>query len=440
MPRGPFNALHAAASNGFADRTVALLSSGFDINLVDDQRGLTPLMLGARGGYTAVVRTLLAHGARVSMVDDLGFNALHCSARGGYLACSKILLDAGADLEGTADGGSPLYLASEQGHAEMARALIEAGADTNARALGGATPLFGAACKGHVDVVGVLLGSQADPLLIDVSVTGGRRYTFVPLDGAAQGGHSRVVRELLQHFGLAGCGGPSGGLSALRLVSDNQHVDIISMLASAGAVDTGIALGGAACLGRAASVKTLLQHFAGEKTRGDRAYVDSRDDFGATPLLGSIRDSCSSRVLRLLVDAGANTKSAIRIKGKITGAVKFDDTPLALTTRCIADKTIFERINATSEWQPPKLEAIRRVLVTVEAARAVSWLWVAGRVAEISTAEAAVKASTTGTTPLDAMFPLLGRRSRRRGALLAALFRWGVARGERVLALRMGVS
>lgn len=100
--------------------------------------------------------------------------------------------------------------------------------------------------------------------------------------------------------------------------------------------------------------------------------MDSIDLFsGATPLLMCIA-SCSSnahKVARLLIDAGADTISAIRVR-HVPGA---NDTPLALTNRALQARNVNGK--PATEEQMLKLGAIRRLLLQVPAARAVSWLW-----------------------------------------------------------------
>ena len=55
---------------------------------------------------------------------------------------------------------------------------------------------------------------------------------FLPLDIAALlGGHSEVVRELVQQVGIEGFGGESDGVDALCAAATNQRVDIMAVLA-----------------------------------------------------------------------------------------------------------------------------------------------------------------------------------------------------------------
>ena len=91
-----------------------------------------------------------------------------------------------------------------------------------------------------------------------------------------------------------------------------------------------------------------------------------------------------------------------------------------------------------TEEELHRLEAIRRLLLRVDAIRAVSWLWpsavpyIAG-----SPAELAGRNKKTSPTSLTAMLPMLRRRIRRRGVLQSALFRYvendlGAVQGDKL--------
>ena len=86
-PRGAWNDLHQAANDGSIMVTVALLARGsLGINQVGTLEGTTPIMIGAKDGYSFIVRILLNKGADASIVDDEeGRIALHYSVRFGHL-------------------------------------------------------------------------------------------------------------------------------------------------------------------------------------------------------------------------------------------------------------------------------------------------------------------------------------------------------------------
>ena len=417
---GPFNELHLAATVGSTKRAVALLSSGLiDIDQ-GNPMGATPLMCAAFHGHSQVVGILLNKGANVSLVDEYGATALHLSAQEGDLSVSEMLIEAGADLEGktSKNGGTPLHLAATNAHSEVMKALIKAGADPNSRAVNGVTPLHVAAQKGHLDAIKLLLRAHGDPLLTKTESGG----TFTPLDTAAAKGHSEVVRWMIQEVGIEGCGGASGGVDALCLAAMGGQVDTMAMLTDAGVVDTGKSLINAAGHGNEASVKFLLQQ---DRNNGDAvAYVNTCDDNGLTPLYCAVtafdgNGSLSPRVVRLLLDAGADTKKGILFK--IPGGRIFRSTHLAFATRMLSEKEVGGQ-DATQD-QLDRLEGIRRLLMRAEAVNAVSWLWFDDTPSIHQTVEGTTRTRRT-SPPVTLMLPLLRRRAARPRMLLGAVFRF----------------
>lgn len=72
-----------------------------------------------------------------------GFTALHYASRDGYVEAAHLLLARGADInQGTADGTSPLLMATINGNFDLAMNFLEMGADPNQVAEDGAAPLF----------------------------------------------------------------------------------------------------------------------------------------------------------------------------------------------------------------------------------------------------------------------------------------------------------
>ncbi|CAB1101498.1 unnamed protein product [Ectocarpus sp. CCAP 1310/34] len=372
-PRGPQNDLHRAANDGSVERVVALLASRSSIAIdAGAEYGWTPLMLAAWRGSSRVVRILLNKGANVSVVAEDGHTALHFSTQdGGHPVVTKMLLKAGADIEAvTSEGETPLHLAANAGCWEVAQVLIEAGACVNSVRSDGETPLYSAARQGHKKATRVLLRAKANPLLTKPTPSG---VTFVPLDTAAEYGQTEVVRELIKQVSIKGCGGASGGVYALRLAALSQNVDVMSVLADAGVMDTGEALITAAGRNDEAGVKLLLQQRHGTSAGGELyMYVnDTHDLVGRTPLLCSIDGGmagfrCSPRVVRLLVDAGADTVSAVPLKGT-AGQIGRSVTPIDFATCSLHEN--MDGGKTAMEKHVHKLRAIHRLFSQVEAER-----------------------------------------------------------------------
>lgn len=431
-PRGPWTELHHAVCDS-VERTAAALSTGeIDVDQANMQ-GQTPLMLAVFQGHARMVGLLLNKGASVSRVEDDGYTALHVSAQQGHPAVTKLLVEAGADLEarGSTAGCTPLGIAADRGHSEVMSILIEAGANPNhCRISEGVTPLYSAADNGHVDAVKLLLRAKANPLLV---ARPSLDSTAVPLDVAAQNGHLGVVRELIRERGIKGCGGASGGVDALAVAVHEKQVEIMEILTNAGVVDTGLALLAAAEIGFESAVKFLLRQMKWT-TRGERAaYLNTLGRTGQTPLFAAILKTSfsSARIVRLLVDAGADAKSPVLL-GPKEGEVFFYDTALALVTRFLPNKGN-EGDQTSTEEERNSLEASRRLLLRLEAVHATSWLWTRGTRGAASSALAAAGGGATRSQmiPVISMLSILRQRARRPRVLLAAVFRWaGVDEGK----------
>ena len=423
-PRGPWKELYKAAEGVFIERLTAILSTGSIGIDQGDPQGYTPLTIAASRGYSCVVRILLDEGASVSFVGRDGFTALHRSAMKGHVAVTKMLIGAGADLEAkdSPGGDTPLLVAAYEGHFDVMRALIEAGANPDNRSVDGSTPLYVAAQGGHVNGIKLLLRAEANPLLIRTEAG----QTAVPLDMAAQHGHLEAVRWIMQEVGIDGCGGASGGVDAMWRAASFDHVDVLAVLADAGVVDTGTSLFSAVVCSYEASVKFLLQQQE-LSTGGAAAYVNTvYDNSSRTPLVSAIVGTearCyapSSRIVRLLVDAGADAASAVQIQSK-RGRNEAACTPLSVVTTMLKVKHFGGK--DLTHRQVHGLEGIRRLLLRVEAVHAISWLW-PGDVPSIANAVEWMDGTEKLPPPVTLMLPILGRRASRPRVLLAALFRW----------------
>ena len=125
----------------------------------NDFGGETPLAAASHTHNRAIAEVLLAHGAE----HDLS-TALFMGDRDRVVA----FLDAKPDLART-PGIHNIPILSFATNGDLARMLIERGADVNAmsRPPFQAAPLHGAARRGYVDVVDILLANGADATVQD---------------------------------------------------------------------------------------------------------------------------------------------------------------------------------------------------------------------------------------------------------------------------------
>ena len=431
-PLGDEDRLYKVSSREAKELRADLLSKGIKLVRLDEHgrdkygisRGPIPIINAAERGLSKAIDKMVDQGDDVSLTNDAGFTALHAAAHHGHANIVRILAKGGSDLEAkTLEGDTPLHLATGEGETEAMKVLLEEGACVDSRNPGGATPLYTAAMQGHLGAVKVLLRANANPLLTYSNHSGG---SFVPLNVAAQTGQLEVVRELLREFGILGCCGPSGGLDALRIAAVYGQVDIVSTLMDAGVEDAaGLALLDAIEYSQEAAVGRLLRQQNGWQA----SYVNfARTNLGFTALLQSFHCAedkpCNPRITRRLVDAGADTSSAVQARFEDNRACS-SLTPLEYMDGWILPKYRDER--PTTDKHLQRLEAIRRLLLQAVAVHAVSWLW-PGDVPLIVRPAKSLRRAKHSPSPLTTMLPVLRRRATRRALLPETLSRWVVTR------------
>lgn len=118
----------------FAQRRLSRRRS-FRRGLDTDDRGWTPLHVGARKGDLKEVRRLLDEGMDANVAawgsKLQGITPLHLAAEGGHLKVMDLLLERGANIDARTKGScgwTPLHLAAKSRNKEAVRFLVENGA------------------------------------------------------------------------------------------------------------------------------------------------------------------------------------------------------------------------------------------------------------------------------------------------------------------------
>lgn len=193
-------ALHAAASGNDTDTVGILLDARLDVN-ARDANHFTPLMNASANGNTAVVKALLARGARVNDVSGRGDVKTHTA---GQVKNGLVALG----------GFTALHLAVATAPPELVKTLLDAGADVNAKEIRGMTPLMMAVATDHanLEIVRLLLSRHGD-----LSARSPEGETA--LDWAFKFGSTAVVTALKR-------AGAAGGRTAPAHVPAADPVDV----------------------------------------------------------------------------------------------------------------------------------------------------------------------------------------------------------------------
>jgi ankyrin repeat protein len=128
----------------------------------DDPRNGGPRFDAGSGDVDALRSRLSADGMDVDGSAD-GWTPLLCAAENGQVETAALLLGAGADPDLAVGGrASPLAIAAGAGDAELVQLLLGEGADPNSD-LGRTTPLIEAAEGEQPELIATLVAEGADP-------------------------------------------------------------------------------------------------------------------------------------------------------------------------------------------------------------------------------------------------------------------------------------
>ncbi len=112
-----------ALNKGDVDAVKQLIEDGVKVNLLHD--GVTPLMMAASKGHTAVAEVILQAGVNINERSDGGGTALHTAAsEQAEIAVVELLLHSGIDVEAKDKfRKTALQRAEEKGHHDIARVI-----------------------------------------------------------------------------------------------------------------------------------------------------------------------------------------------------------------------------------------------------------------------------------------------------------------------------
>lgn len=223
--------LHDAVRNGDVDAVRAIVADGVDFNESDFMTG-PPIHLAIMEGHVAIAKVLIAAGADLEAVGEIGgAHPLHTAARNNQPAMVALLMDRGARFEAkNTNGQTPLIVAAVTGSRDAAEALLSKGADVNGTdEFKGETALQYAAFSGRIEMVKLLLSHGAD-----VNVHSGN-HGFTPLHQAVGGGAQSDLIKLLVAAGADLNARDKSGLTPMMTAKQYALPDTSELLRSLGA-------------------------------------------------------------------------------------------------------------------------------------------------------------------------------------------------------------
>ena len=185
---------------------------------------VTPLNAALAKRDLDVAQVLFEGGVNVNAQDDLGLSPLHRACWDDNYNTVKWLLDHQADVNIALTYetcGTPLFFAADRGELNICRLLVENGADIKAQG-----PLQTASQGGHSDVVKFLLDSGAS---IDFCWEGGTALTL-----ASRSGYAEVVHILIKR-GADVASRDDDQHTALHMASKNGYLESVKALLDNGA-------------------------------------------------------------------------------------------------------------------------------------------------------------------------------------------------------------
>ncbi|CAJ2510410.1 Uu.00g051130.m01.CDS01 [Anthostomella pinea] len=275
-----------------------------DVNSVD-VHGNTPLAFASAYGKDAIVHLLLENGVDIDPRNNYQLTPLALAVVNGREGVVQALVDAGADIETRGSyGHTPLHRTGRRTSTHIARILIENGADTEAENDNRRTPLAYAVINNQLDMAQLLLEKGA--MIESIHFNGGPQRE---LDW--HGISDELVNLLLAHGADIDSKDDMGRsllFEAAQHGNTSQLEMFLSRQPSPSSVDSRDCYGStplsmAACHGPGKAVELLLRH--------ESVQIDSKDDFGRTPLWWTLRNA-NTQLEELLRGAAARTGLTLR--------------------------------------------------------------------------------------------------------------------------------
>ena len=211
-----------AAKTGNTEVVKLQLKEHVNVN-IQDEDGVTALMLASLNGHTQVVELLLKNNADVNIQKEDGVTALMLASQNGHTQIVELLLQENIDVnvQGT-NGENALMMAVDHGHTKIAELLLKKIENINTQDKNGFTALMIASKKDQIFVVELLLKENAD-----VNIQNKEGVTALMI--ASGNGYTQVVELLLKENADVNIQNKEG-VTALMIASGNGYTQVVELL------------------------------------------------------------------------------------------------------------------------------------------------------------------------------------------------------------------
>jgi ankyrin repeat protein len=283
------------------------------------------LLTAAYRGHKDIIEMLIASGASIHAVDNLGETSLHKSSSQGHLNVVELLIACEAQIDArSAEGCTPLYLAAWDRHKEVSQLLLNYGAKMEPdiavmlgdvelvkhyldSGLNANSKLARGSTKGESWLITAIGGKNINlvKLLLNHGANINEKTEFAnvsPLHRSSAIG-SRDICQLLITYGADVNAEAKYGQTPLHLATQYGHQDIVELLLDCGANINALDLAGCSPIFNAAQShhQQIVECFL---SRGARVNLTDREDF--TPLLRAFQRAGGDETIRVLVAYGAD--------------------------------------------------------------------------------------------------------------------------------------
>ena len=213
--------------DGHVENILSLIKTGVDINVQNDN-GMTALMMAAQNGQIGLVEELLKAGANKNLQAHNGDTALICATKEGKKKSVRKLLEFGANVNiQDQDGQTAIMHAVMMSNEDCLQLLIHNGANLNIQDHNGHTALMMSAVK-NSDVTNMLIEAGAD---LNLAGRGG----FRAIQHAVLSGNVNCLKKFIQAGANLNVAENVAGTTPLIFAALHGSIDCVKELIQAGA-------------------------------------------------------------------------------------------------------------------------------------------------------------------------------------------------------------